>query len=87
MRDLRRVRASAALGPIPYPAHGRLSALSGRALGLREPSGQALEPGARSSVRRSRHAVPRLHEPRDGERPALDGDFVPAFDRDKGPIH
>ena len=30
---------------------------------------------------------PDCNEPRNDERPAMGGDFVPAFDRDKGPIH
>jgi hypothetical protein len=28
-----------------------------------------------------------LTEPHEGERPAIGDDFIPAFDRDKGPVH
>jgi hypothetical protein len=30
---------------------------------------------------------PDCNEPRDGQRPDMGDDFVPAFERDKGPIH
>ena len=30
---------------------------------------------------------PDCNEPREGERPAMSADFIPAFDQDKGPIH
>jgi hypothetical protein len=30
---------------------------------------------------------PDYNEAHDGERPAMSDDFIPAFDRDKGPVH
>jgi hypothetical protein len=59
-----------------------MPSLPGRGLGLREPPGQALGPARAAGM-----PCPDCNEPGEGERPAMSDDFIPAFDRDKGPVH